>query len=289
MLKKLDLYAGKVIKELSNNRGFMCKCRHSHMFKYTTNNDWCNTCTEPEFQQNLIQSTNEALHQLESPFTIFQVNEFGIATFICLENHISQEDIDIIPNDCDLCKKKDCGSTLSAYDSKVWSMHTHNLNITHPQTDSTDSAEELDIEFNSENEKDDDYEEFEYMEDTDNEKDDDYEKVEYIEDTDNEDSYYEEPDELGIPEESKYVPDFHDFNLESVPRKVRQPVVLQKNNNNTVSENQNRYNDTVLISERNNDNYNIHPQENDHIEQAIRVLANYRNIDLIQMVTEQPN
>jgi hypothetical protein len=126
MLEKLKLYNTKVIKELPHGNGFNCRCRFSHIFDYTNIDEWCISCKEPEFQQELINEINNELKELDIPFHIYCVNEYGICEIICMNNHIHKFDIDEIPNECDMCNSEDCSIMQSENDYEVWKRINHN-------------------------------------------------------------------------------------------------------------------------------------------------------------------
>lgn len=131
LLKNLTLYSGKVINEIINDKGFMCKCRHSHIFKYSTLNDWCIKCAEPKFQQDLCYSINESLKELDSIFHLLRVNRYGIGEIICKDNHKQKVDIDEISNDCIKCGSDDCSIRQVSHDIHIWGDSVKKLNIKH--------------------------------------------------------------------------------------------------------------------------------------------------------------
>lgn len=143
MLERLALYSGKVVKSLPDNKVFICKCRHSHVFRYTSLDEWCITCNEPKFQQELIHSMNKSLKELESIFHIFSVNKYGIGEIICHDGHIQKMDIDEIPNECHRCTSEDCSIRQVSHDMHVWKHFANNLNITHEDLDDSDTKDSI--------------------------------------------------------------------------------------------------------------------------------------------------
>jgi hypothetical protein len=125
MLEKLELYNSKVIKELPYGNGFNCRCRYSHIFDYTNIDEWCISCKEPKFQQELINEINNELKELDNPFQIYTVNEYGVGEIICGNNHIHNFDIDEIPNECVMCNSEDCLISQAEHDSYVWKRIDH--------------------------------------------------------------------------------------------------------------------------------------------------------------------
>lgn len=123
MLEKLELYSGKVVKELTNDKGFMCRCRYSHIFKYTTIDDWCLICKDPNFQQTILDEMNTELSNSDNTLLLFAIDEFGIGEFICTNGHVHKVDIDDIPNSCSNCKIQPQKSYVrqATNDTKVWS------------------------------------------------------------------------------------------------------------------------------------------------------------------------
>jgi hypothetical protein len=149
MLEKLELYNSKVIKELQHGNGFNCMCRFSHIFDYTNIDEWCISCKEPKFQQELINEINNELKELDSPFHIYYVNEYGIGEIICRDNHIYKYDIDEIPNECVICNSEDCSIRQAEHDSNVWKRIDHNNDYDKISVLYTDSDEESSWEITS--------------------------------------------------------------------------------------------------------------------------------------------
>lgn len=279
MLKQLESYSGRVVKKLPNNVGYMCKCRHSHIFKYSSFDDWCHLCADPMFQQSLIQSTNTSLRELNSPFTIFSVNKYGIATYICSENHIYQENIDTIPAECGICKKDNIIQVTN--DSHMWAQSTNNFDprdtfnpfqplqsiqpITQPEymefLQDPDGPSEERIEEQTEEQILDELLIEEYSGSTQHE-------LYTEEDTEPEPEIYDDEDQEAEPEEER---------KEEPPRRVRPPVILQQSN-----QPMNLFSLSRLPSlskppqQLKQKKYIINPNEDAHIEQAIASVSNMR-------------
>jgi hypothetical protein len=222
------------------------------------------------FQQSLIQSTNTSLRELNNPFTIFSVNKYGIATYICSENHIYQENIDTIPAECGICKKDNI--TQATNDSHMWVQPTNNFDprntfnpfqpltqpeymefLQGPDGPSEERIEER-IEEQTEEQILDELLIEEYSGSTQHE-------LYTEEDTEPEPEIYDDEDQEAEPEEEP-----EEKRKEEPPRRVRSPVILQQSNPPP----------SILrpLSLSKQKKYIIHPDEDAHIERAIAFVSN---------------
>jgi hypothetical protein len=123
MLEKLALYGAKYI---GNN---LVTCRHKHQsFQYNDNNanldEWCKTCSDPRFQDILVNNINEQLATLVNSFELFSIDKYGTGVYICSAGHSINMDINTIPDTCIKCKV----DTISEpeHDSFIWNQKNNN-------------------------------------------------------------------------------------------------------------------------------------------------------------------
>ena len=103
ILENLELHAGKLIKE--ENLNLKCECRFSHIFTVTSLDDWCSECNNTDFINKKKIDINDNLYNLDFNFRLFDMDMYGICTFICRRGHVFTSDIDAIPDECEKCKQ----------------------------------------------------------------------------------------------------------------------------------------------------------------------------------------
>lgn len=142
MLEQLELYGAKVMDQADST--FSCQCRFSHTFTYEKLEDWCKMCQTPDFQESLISEINAELEELDNNIQVFKVTQYGVVTVICPIGHITDYDVDDIPNECTKCNTRTIGS-----ENAIWHDYTKNINVTH--------MDDSDMEYSSDFIEDDDY------------------------------------------------------------------------------------------------------------------------------------
>lgn len=146
MLEQLELYGAKVMDQADST--FSCQCRFSHTFTYEKLEDWCKMCQTPDFQESLISEINAELEELDNNIQVFKVTQYGVVTVICPIGHITDYDVDDIPNDCTKCGGSKKTRTIGS-ENAIWHDYTKNINVTH--------MDDSDMEYSSDFIEDDDY------------------------------------------------------------------------------------------------------------------------------------
>ena len=150
ILENLELHAGKLIKE--ENLNLKCECRFLHIFTITSLDDWCNVCNDTDFINKKKIDINDNLYNLDFNFRLFDMDMYGICTFICRRGHVFTSDIEAIPDECEKCKQllQDSDRYKIAENISVFSVINSSDNN---HSDSTVNFQHLTDKDNSDNEE----------------------------------------------------------------------------------------------------------------------------------------
>ena len=102
ILEKVNLHGGAFLRE---DEGFVCMCRFTHKFTIQNDSEWCLECDTQEHKNSMVSEINRELEELGNNMSIFKIDRYGVGEFLCSLGHMSEHDVDEIPNKCKKCPK----------------------------------------------------------------------------------------------------------------------------------------------------------------------------------------